>query len=203
MAPTSGLRRAMTRVPWSLLHRATLFVLFVGLAFSLFATAETLDVALRSSCDVNPVFTCGPVDNSSYSHVGPIPDYAIGIGGFLVMILLEVLLIQRYEPVRVRLLLTFSFLGLLVSLALGYTEVAFIHVICPICLGAYLSNVGVLLCAMTMQWKRPPKSYRLRLEKEARTTPSRKAQDTPSPREEGTAEDGESPGEDEGSDETA
>lgn len=152
-------------VAWSVLHRATLLCLVVGLAFSLYATAESVDKALQSSCNVNSYVQCGKVDSSSYSHIGPIPDYSLGIGGFLLMLVFEGLLIQRFEPIRLHILLILTIAGVGVSIALGSIEVFVISAFCPVCLGAYLSNVGVLACVVTMERKRPPKSYRLRMER--------------------------------------
>lgn len=131
-------------------HRALLVCLVVGLAFSCYAMAESLDKSLESTCNVNPYVQCGAVDTSQYSHVGPIPDYAIGIGGFVAMLVVEVLLVRTYDPRYLRVLFGLSLIGVVVSAGLGYTELALINpshpVFCPICLGAYLSNLGALAC---------------------------------------------------------
>jgi uncharacterized membrane protein len=160
----------MSRIRWGELHRLTLLCLFVGLCFSLFSTAETYDPALQSSCSVNALFSCHNVDVSDWSHLGPIPDWSIGIGGFLLMFIAEGRIVQRYEPSRVHLLLLLSLGGVAVSIFLGSVEVFIIKSVCPICLGAYLSNVAVLGCVLTMERKKPPKEYRLRSERATHPT---------------------------------
>ncbi len=134
------------------LHRATILCLVVGLAFSFYAMAESLTPSLQSTCNVNAWVQCGAVDQSAYSHVGPVPDYAIGIGGFVAMLVVEVLLLRTYDPRYLQALLGLSFLGVVASVGFGYTEMFLIDphhfVFCPICLGAYFSNVGVLACAL-------------------------------------------------------
>lgn len=138
------------------LHRGTWAFLIVGLGFSLFAMFESLDTALQSVCSLNVFFSCARVDASPYSHIGPIPDWSIGVGGFAVMMAVEALLQRTYDHRLLQLLLGLSLTALGVTIALAYTELFLITpaVFCPVCLGSYLSNLGVLGCVLGLVWLR-------------------------------------------------
>ncbi len=132
------------------LHRGTWAFLIVGLGFSLFAMFESLDTALQSVCSLNPFFSCARVDASAYSHIGPVPDWSIGVGGFIVMIVVEAMLQRTYDHRLLQLLLGLSLTAVGVTVVLAYTELFLITppVFCPVCLGSYLSNLGVLGCVL-------------------------------------------------------
>ena len=122
-----------------------------GLAFSLFAAAETVDPALRGICSVSPFLSCSKVDQSNYTTTLGIPDYAIGIAGFVVLFALDV---QVYRLGRGRwldALTAFSALGFVLSGYWGYLELGKIGALCLICFGAYLSNVATLAIALLLR----------------------------------------------------
>ncbi|MCI4363115.1 MAG: vitamin K epoxide reductase family protein [Thermoplasmata archaeon] len=133
-----------------LLHRLLLVSILAGIGFSLYATAEVLDPALQSSCSVSAFFSCGAVDQSGHTSIGPLPDWSIGLGGFLVLLALDLPLLATFDARLLGAVLLLSGVGLGVSLYLGYVELDIIHALCPICLGAYLSNASILLLALLL-----------------------------------------------------
>lgn len=135
------------------LHAVLPLAIVVGLAFSLFATAETLDPALRAACSVSPFLSCSKVDQSGLTSTFGVPDYAWGIGGFLLMLALDV---QVYRLGRGRWLdaLTgVSTAGFVLSVYFAWVELGEIHAFCLICFGSYVANGFTLLAAV---WLRRP-----------------------------------------------
>lgn len=132
------------------LHRALLLAIVAGLAFSLYAAFEVLDPALQASCSVTPYFSCRAVDQSGYTHLGPLPDWSVGLGGFLLLLALDLPLLSSYDPRLLNGVVAVSAVGAVVALGLGYLELDVIRALCPICLGAYLSDAAVLLLALAL-----------------------------------------------------
>jgi uncharacterized membrane protein len=127
------------------LHRLLLIAILAGLAFSIYAAIEvTVDTGLRNTCSVNSVFSCGRVDSSAYTNLGPVPDWSVGVGGFVVLLALDIPLLLTYDPRMLNAVLGLSIVGLLVAAGLAAVEVFLIHAVCPICLGAYISDAAVL-----------------------------------------------------------
>jgi uncharacterized membrane protein len=121
------------------LHRLLLFFILLGLAFSLYATLETVDSALQATCSVNSFISCQAVDSSGHTFTGPVPDWLIGVGGFVLLLALDLPLLRTYKASWLKAVLGVSGLGVLMAVYLGTIELTVIHALCPICLGAYLS----------------------------------------------------------------
>ncbi len=130
------------------LHRLLFAFVVAGLALSLYATAETLDPALQSSCTVNAFLSCAAVQQSGLTSLGPVPDWAIGVGGFVLLLALDVILLRTYERRWLLAVLAVSAAGLVVAAVLAYIELALIHALCPVCLGTYVADLGVFLVAI-------------------------------------------------------
>ena len=126
------------------LHRLALVAILAGLAFSVYAAFEVLNPALQGSCTVNGYLSCAKVDQSAWTTIGPVPDWAVGVGGFALMLAIDVPLLRSYDPRLLRLLLGVSVAGLAVAAGLAYVELAIIQALCPICLGAYFSDAAVV-----------------------------------------------------------
>jgi uncharacterized membrane protein len=110
----------------------------LGLIVAIFAAAEFFDAALRSICSVNSFFSCQTVDSSGLTNTLGIPDYAIGILGFIAILVVAALAEQRPGDRRVAYtLLAVTTAGVLVSLDLLYVELAEIHALCLVCASAY------------------------------------------------------------------
>ncbi len=138
----------------NVLHRLLLLAILVGLGFSVFAAFEVLDTALTSACSVNPFLSCGAVASSGDTGFppprGPIPDYAVGLLGFIALLALDIPLLRTYRGIWLKGVIILATLGLVVSAALAYVELAIIQHLCPVCLGAYLSDAGVLVIAVLL-----------------------------------------------------
>jgi uncharacterized membrane protein len=134
------------------LHRLLLFFLVVGLIFSCYAAFEVLDPALQRSCSLNAFLSCSAVDKSGHTNFGPtpIPDYAVGIAGFVAMLAVDVPLLRSYDPRLLYALLGLTTVGLAIAVGLGLVELTIIRAFCPICLGAYLSDAGAFLVAVAL-----------------------------------------------------
>jgi len=133
------------------LHAILPLVIVAGLAFSLFAAAETLDPALRGFCSVSPFFSCAKVDTSSHTSTLGIPDYLWGIGGFALMFGLDV---QVYRLGRGRwldALTALSGLGVLLSIYFASIELFLINAFCLVCFASYLCNVGTFVTALLLR----------------------------------------------------
>jgi uncharacterized membrane protein len=130
------------------LHRLLLVAILIGLAFSVYATYEVLHPAAQGSCDINSTVNCAAVDNSGHTTIGPIPDYSIGLAGFVLLLAFDIPLLATYEPRYLYGVIGFAAIGAAVAVGLGSVEVFIIHAICPICLGAYISDAFVLAIAL-------------------------------------------------------
>ncbi len=136
------------------LHRMLLLFILVGLAFSLYATFEVLDPSLQGTCSVNSFVSCSAVDQSGYTHLGPFPDWSVGVAGFVLLLALDIPLFLTFRPAWLYGVLGLSLVGVAVSAYLAYLELGVIHALCPICLGAYISNLLVLGTALWLRQAR-------------------------------------------------
>lgn len=132
------------------LHRLLLFFIVLGLAFSLYATLETLDSALQATCSVNSFVSCQAVDSSGHTFTGPVPDWLIGVGGFALLLALDIPLLRTFKASWLKAVLVVSGLGVLAAIYLGTIELTVIHALCPICLGAYLSGAATFLVSVVL-----------------------------------------------------
>jgi uncharacterized membrane protein len=133
------------------LHAILPLAIVAGLAFSLFAAAESLDPALQSACSINAFISCHKVDVSGHTSTLDIPDYLWGIGGFVILFVLDV---QVYRLGRGRwldTLILFSAAGFLLSLYFASLELFVINAFCLVCFASYLSNVAVLVTALLLR----------------------------------------------------
>ncbi len=132
------------------LHRLLLAFVVAGLALSLYATAESLDPTLQSSCTVNAFLSCAAVQQSGLTTLGPVPDWALGVGGFSLLLVIDVFLIRTYEARWLLAVLVVTALGLAIAAVLAYIELAVIHALCPVCLGTYVADLGAFLIAVVL-----------------------------------------------------
>jgi uncharacterized membrane protein len=152
------------------LHRLLFLCILSGLAFSLYATFEVLYPPAESSCFINSYLSCGAVDRSAFTTIGPVPDWAVGVGGFLALLALDAPLLGSYDARWLKALLVVGAVGILVAIGLGAVEILWIHALCPVCLGAYLSDVGVVVFAVWLYRMRGPGERRVR-DRMPETTP--------------------------------
>ena len=128
-------------------HQLLLLGILIGLAFALYAAAESLVPALQTSCTVNSYFSCGKIDNSGHTTTLGIQDYLWGIGGYIALFIVDVPLYRTWKREWLQAITLLSGLGALLSIYFAYLELVVIQGVCPVCLGAYLSNLLVFGCA--------------------------------------------------------
>jgi uncharacterized membrane protein len=129
------------------LHRVLLVVILIGLGLAIYAAVESIDTSSQV-CNVNSVVSCGKVDSSHYTTVGPVHDYWIGIAGFAILLALDIPLLLTYDVRYLYGILGFAGLGLAFAVGFGAIEVFLIHALCPVCFGTYLADAGVLAAAL-------------------------------------------------------
>jgi uncharacterized membrane protein len=134
------------------LHALLLLSIIVGLGFALFAYAESVDPALRTACSVDAFFSCSKIDTSGMTTTLGIQDYSWGIAGFVILLAFDVPLFRTWRRDLLTAVLGVSAIGVALSLYLGYLELVVIQGLCPICLGAYLSNAVAFGCAFALWW---------------------------------------------------
>jgi uncharacterized membrane protein len=135
----------MARMRAETAYALIIVVLMAGLAFSSYAWGETVYPALQSTCTFNSVISCAKIDNSGHTTTFGIPDWAIGIAGYVVMLALAFLAYRTYKRQHLLALTAVSGLGLVLSGYFAYLELVVIQGICPICLGAYLCNLAAFV----------------------------------------------------------
>jgi uncharacterized membrane protein len=135
----------MVRMRAETAYALVIVILLAGLAFSIYAWAETAFPALQSTCSWSSFISCGKIDNSGHTTTAGIPDWAIGIVGYLAMLALAFLAYSTYKRPHLLGLTTVSGLGVALSGYYAYLELVVIQGLCPICLGAYLCNLGAFV----------------------------------------------------------
>jgi uncharacterized membrane protein len=130
------------------LHRLLLVAILIGLAFSSYAAYEVTHPAAQSACSITTTVSCAKVDTSNYTTIESIPDYYVGLAGFVLLLALDIPLLATYESRYLYGVIGFASIGAAVAVGLGAVEVFLIHAICPICLGAYISDAFVLAIAL-------------------------------------------------------
>ena len=127
-----------TRTLWTTLY----LTVGLGLITSIYAGLETLDSSLRSSCTITSFFSCSAVDSSGRTTTLGIPDAAIGIAGFIAILVVAALAEGNKRDLRYfYALLFFTTGGVGFASYFAYVELAEIHALCPVCTTAYLFGV--------------------------------------------------------------
>lgn len=132
------------------LHALVLMALLVGLGLSTFAAYESTHPAAAAICSPNQTVSCAKVDASGQTTLLGVPDWAVGVGGFLLMIALDLPLYRSWRRDLLYALTGVSLAGLAVSVYLGYVEAVRIGALCPVCLSAYLANVLALVALLAL-----------------------------------------------------
>jgi uncharacterized membrane protein len=125
-------------------HAALLVVIIVGLGLAVFAAVESIYPPLQGYCTVNSFLSCSKVDSSSHTTTGPVPDYDIGIAGFLLLLVVDIPFFRTWRPDLLKALVGLSTLGAAISVYFGYIELAVIQALCLVCFSTYLANAAVL-----------------------------------------------------------
>jgi uncharacterized membrane protein len=111
----------------------------LGLIIAIFAAAEFFDASLRAVCSVSTFFSCAAVDNSGLTTTLGVPDWALGIGGFVLILAVAALSEQNSGDRRLSYaLLVVTTVGVVLSFWLLYVELVEVHALCLVCASAYL-----------------------------------------------------------------
>src|SRR5258708_6596341 len=107
------------------------------------------------ACPVNATFDCGVVQHSIYSHVGPIPVAYLGLGGYLLILL--VLLLETRIPflaLRGRLIVFgLTLFGVLFSGYLTAAEAFALHKWCLWCMGSAVTMLLLFVASFSRVWR--------------------------------------------------
>ena len=123
----------------------------LGFILSLFATAEAYDSSLSGLCSVNSYVSCGAVLSSGLTTLLGIPDFAWGLGGFLLILVVASLAERnRRDPRWGYALLAVTTAGVAVALTLLSVELALIHAICPVRATAYVMGAVAWVGAIAL-----------------------------------------------------
>ncbi len=132
----------MARMRADTAYALVLLLLIGGLAFSAYAWYETVNASAQGVCSINSYVSCGKIDTSGHTTTLGLPDWGIGVAGYVVMIALGVLAYRTYRRSYLEGLTVVSGLGLALSVYFAYIELVVIQGLCIICLGAYLCNLA-------------------------------------------------------------
>ncbi|MGA7475778.1 MAG: vitamin K epoxide reductase family protein [Thermoplasmata archaeon] len=148
-----------------------------GLIVAIYTYVETVEASLQKYCTLNAYVSCGAVANSGRTTLFGVPDSFIGIGGFVLILLIAgVAESRRQELLWPYLLLLITTAGVAVSLFFLYEELFEIHALCPVCLAAWVLGWVAWGGAIALVRKARAKAR-------ARAEPPEKTVTTPSSRE--------------------
>jgi uncharacterized membrane protein len=152
-----------------LLHRLILVFIFVGIAFSLYAGWEA-GAHYYQSCSPNSVVSCAKVDTSQYSNFTvlgvTVYDWQLGLAGFIILLAIDIPFFWTYDARYLPPLIGFALIGLGIAVTFGAIETFLIGAFCPVCLGAYISDIGVLTGALLL-WRMHRAQETERLQRQA------------------------------------
>lgn len=132
------------------LHALVFVLLLAGLGLSVYAWYESTHPAAQGSCSFSAFVSCAKVDQSSHTTTLGVPDYWIGVGGFALMLALDVPLYRTFKRPWLLALLAVSLVGGIFSVYLAAIELFVIQAVCLVCTGTYLLNAAVLVCAFVL-----------------------------------------------------
>jgi len=135
----------------------------LGLIVSIFTYLEALEASLQSLCTVNAFVSCAAVANSGKTTTFGISDSFIGIGGFVLILLVAgIAESRRRELLWPYLLLFLTTGGVALSFYFGYVELVEIRALCLVCLTAYVFGFiawgGAILLVLKVRAKARPRT---------------------------------------------
>ena len=114
----------------------------LGLITAIYAGLESLNKSLQGSCTISSYFSCSAVDASGKTTTLGIPDAAIGIAGFVLILIVAGLAERHRKDLRyLYALLFFTTGGVGFASYFAYVELTEIHAICPVCTASYFFGI--------------------------------------------------------------
>lgn len=129
-------------------HALVLLGACAGLVAAVYAGYESTHPALQGSCTITAFFSCAAVDQSGYTTVLGIQDYWVGIGGFLLLLALDIPLYRTWKRPWLLAVTGVSLLGLGFAAYFAYVELALIHAFCLVCFASYVADAVVAAGAL-------------------------------------------------------
>jgi vitamin-K-epoxide reductase (warfarin-sensitive) len=117
----------------------------VGIVLSVVSLINHYKTTPSDFCDLDETFNCDIVNRSIYSKLWGVPVAAIGLVGYLLLLVLSRL--NRQNRVASTVLVVGSLVGLGFSLYLTYVEARILAVWCILCLGSLACIVGITALA--------------------------------------------------------
>ncbi len=114
----------------------------IGLIISIYAAAETLNPALQSLCSVNGFISCAKVATSGRTTTFGVPDWLIGVLGFVALLAAAAWAEQRRDLFATTPLFVLAVGAVAFSAYFAYVELALVGALCLVCFAAY--GAGVL-----------------------------------------------------------
>jgi uncharacterized membrane protein len=133
----------------------------LGLIASVYAAAEVHDASLSRACSFNGVVSCNLILESGKTTVLGIPDWSLGIAGFILILAAGALAEwYRRDDRFTYALLAVTSAGVALAAYLLYVEVFEIGGICPVCASAYFFGVVAWAGAVGLARKAYRRSHR-------------------------------------------
>ena len=118
----------------------------IGIVLSGVSVYNHYKKAATEYCDFGDTFNCDAVNKSTYSHIGPVPVAAIGVVGYVFLLLLS--RVRRDNKLVSALLIFSATIGAGFSAWLTYIEARVLLSYCIICLGSFACIVLITLLAI-------------------------------------------------------
>jgi uncharacterized membrane protein len=118
----------------------------IGFALSALSVYNHYKKEATEYCDFGDTFNCDAVNKSAYSHIGPVPVAAIGVVGYILLLLLS--RVRRENKLLSTVLVFSALLGAGFSAWLTYIEARVLLSYCIICLGSFVCIVLIAVLAI-------------------------------------------------------
>lgn len=127
---------------------ATKFLLFFSIAGFLvsgYALKQHYAPLGTSLCNVNATLNCDLVNKGPYGEILGFPVAAIGLIGYLMILIVSIQFLRTKDPVLGKAMLVLMIGGVAFSLYLTALEAFVIYAWCLVCLGSLSSIIGATL----------------------------------------------------------
>jgi vitamin-K-epoxide reductase (warfarin-sensitive) len=118
----------------------------IGIGLSAVSLINHYKTTPSDFCDLDETFNCDIVNRSIYSKFLGVPVAAIGLVGYIVLLVLS--RINREKKIVSAILVLGAFVGLGFSLYLTYVEARILAVFCILCLGSLACILAITALAI-------------------------------------------------------